>query len=494
MKDSVEQKIYIKFSESLPFPVVILGPDMTVLAANRAFFDKHELKEEDVIRKKCHKIFFQSDKPCSIPQCPLNTLLHEKKHFSTIKKTVGPDGSAIYEDLIYSPIFNDDGCVDYMVITIKDITRSKLMEADLRKTKEFLENIIESSGHAIVVADMKGVIILMNESARRLFGRAENIAVGKSIAEYHYTPGGARSVMKKLRSPDYGGVGRLYSTEMMAINASGEEIPVEMTASIVYEDGKEIASMAIFQDLRPKIEEEKRLEETRMQLVQSDKLASIGRLAAGVAHEINNPLGGIIMYSHLALEDLPDDRTAFQNLKKVVTQAERCKKIIKGLLDFSRQREFAIESVNVNDITEEILSLVETQSLFQNIEIIKDLDPNLPTIDGDKSQLQQVFINLAINAAEAMENGGKLIVKSSFRDSSLEIKFTDTGCGIPSEDIEKIFEPFFTTKSHMNGTGLGLAVSHGIITKHNGTISVESSIKKGTTFTIRLPAKRDTAS
>ncbi|HUU39815.1 MAG TPA: ATP-binding protein, partial [Desulfatiglandales bacterium] len=150
--------------------------------------------------------------------------------------------------------------------------------------------------------------------------------------------------------------------------------------------------------------------------------------------------------------------------------------------------------VNVNDITEEILSLVETQSLFQNIEIIKDLDPNLPTIDGDKSQLQQVFINLAINAAEAMENGGKLIVKSSFRDSSLEIKFTDTGCGIPSEDIEKIFEPFFTTKSHMNGTGLGLAVSHGIITKHNGTISVESSIKKGTTFTIRLPAKRDTAS
>ncbi len=489
MKDQKNQKFFVKFSESLPFPVVILGPDMTAISANRAFCEKYKLKEKDVIHKKCHKVFFNSDKPCSNPKCPLNTLLHEKQHFSTIKKTVGPDGSDIYEDLIYSPIFNDDGHVDYIVITIKDITRSRLMEADLRKTKEFLENIIESSGHAIVVADMKGVIILMNESARKLFGYAENIAVGKSIAEYHYTPGGARSVMKKLRSPDYGGVGRLYSTEMIAINNLGEEIPIEMTASIIYEDGEEIASMAIFQDLRPKVEEEKRLEETRMQLVQSDKLASIGRLAAGVAHEINNPLGGIIMYSHLALEDLPEDSPSHQNLKKVVNQAERCKKIIKGLLDFSRQREFAVESVNVNDIIEEIFSLVETQSLFQNIEITKDLDTDLPPIDGDKSQLQQVFMNLALNAAEAMENGGKLIVKSYLKDNALEIKFTDTGCGISSEDMEKIFEPFFTTKSHMNGTGLGLAVSHGIITKHKGTIFVESEVGKGSTFCIWLPVE-----
>ena len=132
---------------------------------------------------------------------------------------------------------------------------------------------------------------------------------------------------------------------------------------------------------------------------------------------------------------------------------------------------------------------METQSLFQNIEITKDLDTDLPPIDGDKSQLQQVFMNLALNAAEAMENGGELIVKSSFSDSALEVKFTDTGCGIPGEDMEKIFEPFFTTKSHMNGTGLGLAVSHGIIAKHKGTISVESDIEKGTTFTVILPVK-----
>ena len=158
-----------------------------------------------------------------------------------------------------------------------------------------------------------------------------------------------------------------------------------------------------------------------------------------------------------------------------------------AFLDFSRQREPKIESVNVNDIIEEILSLVETQALFQNIEIIKALNPNLPRIMGDKSQLQQVFINLTLNAAEAMEDGGKLIVNSSVSGGSVKIEFTDSGSGIPPEHIEKIFEPFFTTKSEKDGTGLGLAVSHGIITKHKGTISFDSKINGGTTFTVKLP-------
>lgn len=489
MRDLTLQNKFIKFCESLSFPVVIFNPNMTVLDANREFFEKHELRKEDVLRKKCHQVLFQSDKSCPEGECPIDILLSEKRRISKIKKTLRQDGSDFYEDLIYSPLLNDDGEVDYIVVTIKDITRSKVMEADLKKTKEFLENIIESSVHAIVVADMKGVVLLMNESARKLFGYTDKVAVGKSIAEYHYTPGGARSVMKKLRSPDYGGVGKLHTTEMTVINSSGEEIPVEMTASIIYEEGKEIASMAIFQDLRPKIKTEKELEKARIQLVQSDKLASIGRLAAGVAHELNNPLGGISMYSSLALEDLPKDSPAYRNLEKIGNQAQRCKGIVKALLDFSRQREPEIESVYVNDIIEEIFSLVETQSLFQNIEITKKLASNLPPIMGDKSQLQQVFLNLTLNAAEAMGDGGKLRVESFLRDGFVEIEFADTGCGIPPEDIGKIFEPFFTTKSDQNGTGLGLAVSHGIIIKHKGTISFESKLNKGTTFTVKLPIK-----
>jgi signal transduction histidine kinase len=245
--------------------------------------------------------------------------------------------------------------------------------------------------------------------------------------------------------------------------------------------------MAILQDLRPKIETEKRLEKTRMQLVQSSKLASIGRLAAGVAHEINNPLGGIVMYGHLVLEDLPKEGNSYKNQEKLIAQAERCKSIVKGLLDFSRQREPKIETIDINNIIEDLLSLVERQSIFQNIEITTVLDPNLPLLEGDKSQLQQVFLNLTLNAAEAMAEGGDLTVKTSLFDGTVAIEFIDTGCGIPAEDTEKIFEPFFTTKSAKRGTGLGLAVSHGIINKHKGTISFDSRVNEGTTFTVRLP-------
>ncbi len=373
---------------------------------------------------------------------------------------------------------------------IVDQSQRKRMEQDLRKAEEFLKNIINSSLNPIVVADMKGVVLLMNESARKLGGYGGELPVGEVLAEDFYPPGVAKGIMKKLRSPDFGGIGKLEPIEMMIMTSPGEEIPMEMTASIIYQDGKEVATMAIFQDLRPKIEAEKRLEKARVQLIQSEKLASIGRLAAGVAHEINNPLGGIVMYSHLALEDLSDDTSAYGNLQKVVIQAERCKKIVKGLLDFSRQHEPKIEAVDANEIIEGVFSLLESQALFHNIEIIKALDANLPPIMGDKSQLQQVFINLTLNAAEAMGDGGELNVGSSHRGDFVEIRFADNGCGIPPENVEKIFEPFFTTKSAKSGTGLGLSLSHGIITTHKGTITVESKINEGTTFTIRLPISK----
>jgi two-component system NtrC family sensor kinase len=368
-----------------------------------------------------------------------------------------------------------------------DQSQRKEMEKNLKKTQDFLEKIIHSSMRAIVAADMNGLILLMNESAKKLFGYADKEIANKLLATDGYTREVARDIMEKLRSPDHGGVGKLDSMVMEVTTSSGEKIPVEMTGSIIYEEGQEIATMAMFKDLRPEIEAEKRLEKTRIQLVQAEKLASIGRLAAGVAHEINNPLGGILMYSSLALEDLPGGSTTHENLQKAVTQAERCKHIVKGLLDFSRQGEPEFKLVSVNEIIEEILSLLETHALFQDIEVVNELDPHLPKIMADKSQLQQVFMNLAINAAEAMEKGGKLIVNSSGGRTSVLIEFSDTGCGIGPQDRGEIFEPFFTTKSARNGSGLGLAVSHGIIARHGGTLSFESKLNEGTTFTVTMP-------
>jgi len=238
--------------------------------------------------------------------------------------------------------------------------------------------------------------------------------------------------------------------------------------------------------------DDKLKEYTSQQIMKSERLATLGQLAAGVAHEINNPLGAVLMYTHLALEDLEEKDVLRKNLEKAVTEALRCKGIVKGLLDFARQTEPKVEESDVNEILERTLAVVENQALFQNIKITKIICLSLPKVLMDVGQIQQVFTNIVLNAAEAIEGGGELTVATRMAsdDESIEIEFTDTGCGIPQENLEKLFDPFFTTKEVGRGTGLGLAVSYGIIARHKGTIEVKSEPGKGATFIIKLPLKR----
>jgi len=239
-------------------------------------------------------------------------------------------------------------------------------------------------------------------------------------------------------------------------------------------------------------ERDERLKEyTQQQIMKSERLATLGQLAAGVAHEINNPLGAILMYSHLSLEETPAEDSRRKNLEKVVGEATRCKNIVHGLLDFARQREPNVELADVNEILRRTLSLLESQAQFQNITVTATFCPSLPKVMIDSGQMQQVFTNIILNAAEAIEGKGEVTVATRTVDGGefIEIQFTDTGCGIPQENLEKIFDPFFTTKEVGRGTGLGLAVSYGIIAKHQGTIEVRSDPGRGTTFIVRLPLK-----
>jgi len=224
-------------------------------------------------------------------------------------------------------------------------------------------------------------------------------------------------------------------------------------------------------------------------LVQSQRLASLGKLAAGIAHEINNPLGGILVLSSLVVEDLKDDDPHRENLQEVIKQTMRCRDIVKGLLQFSRQEEGKTEYVRVNDILNNTLSLIEKQALFHNIEVIKNLDAELPYILGDNSQLQQVFINVILNAVQAMKEIGTLTINTSHdkNNDMVVIEISDTGCGIPEEMIDRIFDPFFTTKEVGEGTGLGLSIAYGIVTKHHGRMRVKSKVGEGSTFTIKIP-------
>ncbi len=240
--------------------------------------------------------------------------------------------------------------------------------------------------------------------------------------------------------------------------------------------------------LERRVEERTReLRETQDQLVVSEKLASLGKMAAGVAHEINNPLTAILLNSHLLLERPGLDPDEEEALKLIADETTRCAGIVGGLLDFARQTPSQAAPTDINDVIERTLQLLEMQASVRNIRIEKALDRTLPAIEIDKNKIQQVFSNLAINACEAMPTGGTLAVASLMsRDGThIEITFTDTGLGISKENIPRLFDPFFTTKSF--GTGLGLAVSYGIIRQRGGTILVRSEVGKGSVFTVRIP-------
>ena len=225
-------------------------------------------------------------------------------------------------------------------------------------------------------------------------------------------------------------------------------------------------------------------------VAQSERLASVGMLAAGVAHEINNPLGGILALTSLTLEDTAENDGRRDNLVEVVRQTERCRDIVKGLLEFSRQSKAGTESVDLNEVARDTLALVGNQSLFFNVEVVMDLAPALPPILADRSQLQQVFMNLLVNAAQAMQEQGRITVTSSYgkQDGHVIVTVSDTGHGIDADQIARIFDPFFTTKDNGHGTGLGLSIAYGIVTQHGGTITVDSPPGRGTTFSMRFPA------
>ncbi len=235
---------------------------------------------------------------------------------------------------------------------------------------------------------------------------------------------------------------------------------------------------------------DERLKEfTKRKIMESERLAIIGQLAANVAHELNNPLQGIVTYSSLLLErDICDD-PARQNLEKIAIQAHRCREIIRGLLDFSRQKKPQKTLTNINELLRRCVALVENQAIFHNIAIVQNLDESLPMIVVDPSQIERVFLNLIINAAEAMDGSGTLTLTTcmGLHAKTIEIEVKDTGHGISDENMEKIFNPFFTTKEIGHGVGLGLAISYGIVKEHNGEITVESEYGKGATFIVNLP-------
>jgi len=353
---------------------------------------------------------------------------------------------------------------------------------ELEKAYHFRENLIENSPDAIVGVKKGGQIVIFNSAAEKLLGyRKEEVIAKKNIVDI-YLPGVAKQIMKDLRSNDFGGRGILQKRELILRDKGSEEIPVYISAAILYDEGKEAGSVGIFTDLR----EKQKLEQ---QLLRSEKLSSLGKLAAGIAHEINQPLTGVLTFAHLLLKKFKDDPKTRKDLEIIVRETSRIKGIVQGILDFAREMPMQKRPRRVEEVLNQTLEIIIHQQRFFGIELKKEYDPEVPEVVIDSNLMEQVFMNMVLNALDAMQGSGVLTVRTRRQGKWVEIDMEDTGKGMPAAILDKIFDPFFTTKDSTEGMGmgLGLAISYGIVKNHNGDIQVTSKEGKGTRFTIRLP-------
>ncbi|MBW2653376.1 MAG: PAS domain S-box protein [Deltaproteobacteria bacterium] len=475
----------IRIFDSLSYPSVIISPDKTLVGANKKFYETFNLSFKEIFGKKCFHMFLYKDTPCNSDQCSISKVIKDKKvHKHTIKHHYR------WEERVFSPIFDETGEVAYVISSIWDITHAKALETQLHGAKEFITQVIHSSASAIVAADRQGNINVMNSVAKELFGDY-NGGEGKiKHTEQLYPPGKAKEIMRILRDEKIGGKGKILIPRTTIVTSHGEQIQVEMSAAIIYDEkGNESATMAIYNDLKDKGNVEKELKVAQKQLAQSEKMASLGQLSAGVAHEINNPLTGVLFYASLLLERDDIDDAMREDLEYILEDANRCKEIVKSLLVYSRSSGSDKTIVQLNEILEQSLTLIRDQKKFRNIKIKKHLSDEMMIINADTSKLNQVFINLVINAADAM-NGAGTITLTSYKDKTLKkifLEVKDEGKGISHKDLSKIFDPFFTTKEVGKSTGLGLSIVYGIIEEHEAKISVKKTGSKGTTFIIEFP-------
>jgi len=370
-----------------------------------------------------------------------------------------------------------------------DQSQRKQMEDELRGAYDFMNNIIQSSPNAIIATDLDGKIITWNRAAEETLGYKAYDVVNKMNIEKIYSEGMARKVMQMVRSEKYGGVGMLRAYPMVYVRQDGGVVEGNLSAALIYDaDGKEIAYVGIFVDLEERLKMERELRQTQEQLLQSEKLAAMGRLTSQIAHELNNPLYGIMNTLELVKTEIPPGNKRRKILEMALSETVRLADMLRKMLSFSKPDEEKRQVTDLNSVVDEILLLHEKQMREHSIKIVSSFAEDIGKVFASKNQLRQVFLNIISNAKDAMPEGGTFTVETGMKNSQVYARMTDTGVGIRPENLDKIFDAFFTTKDKVKGVGLGLSVCYGFIRDHGGDIKVESNYGSGTKFTVILPA------
>lgn len=464
--------------------LAVIDRNYKIRSTNRAFFKSLRYAGKSVIGKYCYKVVHNYGKPCR--HCVARNTFQTGKPSESIRSHRDSDGTKIYHQTRTYPLRDPDGNVNQVIYISRDITKKKKLEERIRYLKEYNESIVASVPSSILVLDKNLRIVSANQSFYEDFELEKKEVETKSIervlpAELN------KMILKAIRT---GSFLKKEEVETTFPRIGRKVLHISVVCSWYQtgrrEEDEQERILIIIEDVSDK----KQLEN---ELIRSGKLAALGELSAGLAHEINNPLAIISGYAQmLQAEPTMNEGGKKRYLKEIVKQTDRATRIMRKVRDFARPGEARMESVDINGTLIRSLSLLKKQVHPKNIKINQDLDLSLPKIKVDKDQLGQIFLNIILNAVQAMPNGGELTLRTKLRGQGtkvstkrVELTIIDTGCGIPKENLGKIFDPFFTTKH--DSTGLGLSITHSLLNRHHGTVAVESEVGKGTTFVITFP-------
>ena len=366
---------------------------------------------------------------------------------------------------------------------------------ELFKTLSFQKNLIEHSIDGILACDENKRVIIFNKSMEKILGYKSKEVLHKMTFSHFLSPGEELNFIAELEDERYGGKDKLLLYETTLKAKSGRQIPVQVSATPLFDRENVNGLVCFFRDLQ-EIRTLEREMEDQARILHQDKMMSLGRLAASVVHEINNPLAGILNYLRLMLRILDEEQLTEERVEKfkhylklVENEIDRCAQIVSSLLNFSRISPPAFGELRIEELVERCIILSQHKLELNNIQLKSSVQNGIPAVRGDFNQLQQCIINLIFNAIDAMPEGGTLALEGHYEPEgpTAVITVTDSGQGIDPADLPYIFEPFFTTKSQAFGVGLGLSTVYGIIERHNGSVDVDSQPGKGAVFTLKIP-------
>jgi PAS domain S-box-containing protein len=475
---------------STEYSIIAMDPQGIILEYNRGSANLFGWSKEEIVGKMwIGRTFLKEDRSQGILQ-EISRKIEAAGVVEYQIERVRKDGSRFQANAIVTTLQDPSGKILGFLEIARDITEKLRLEKELRETKEYLENIVQSSVDAIVTTDPKGRITFVNKAMEEMVGVSQKEMIQQPISRF-YLEGitEARKIMGILREK-----GSLQNYDTFALR-NGRKVPILLSASLLRNETAEIiGTLGVFKDMTEMKKLEEELKKTQAHLFQVGKMRAMGELVAGVAHEINNPLMAADTFLHVIRENMPEGEPNRQRVELIQKCHSRIAKIINHLKDFSRQSKLDFKQIDINEPIENALMITGQQLLNHGIRVRKEYQPDLPKIRGDSTQLEQVFLNLIANAKDAMETAGRpkeLTIRTAlirhYSWSDIEVSFQDTGAGIAEENREKIFEPFFSTKEVGKGTGLGLSICYGIIEAHGGRIELESRASEGTTFRVILP-------